>query len=40
MEVIAVIEALRENPEHPIEIVSDSNYVVKCFTTSVLGGPT
>jgi len=31
MEVIAVIEALRENPEDPIEIVSDSNYVVKCF---------
>jgi ribonuclease HI len=31
MEVIAVIEALRENAEDPIEIVSDSNYVVKCF---------
>jgi ribonuclease HI len=31
MEVIAVIEALRENTEDPIEIVSDSNYVVKCF---------
>ena len=31
MEVLAVIEALRENPEGPIEIVSDSTYVVKCF---------
>jgi len=31
MEVRAVIEALRENPEGPIEIVSDSTYVVKCF---------
>jgi ribonuclease HI len=31
MEVTAVIEALREHPEGPIEIVSDSNYVVKCF---------
>jgi ribonuclease HI len=31
MEVLAVIEALRENPESPLEIVSDSNYVVKCF---------
>jgi ribonuclease HI len=31
MEVMAVIEALRENTEDPIEIVSDSNYVVKCF---------
>jgi ribonuclease HI len=31
MEVIAVIEALRENTDDPIEIVSDSNYVVKCF---------
>ena len=31
MEVIAVIEALREHPEGAIEIVSDSNYVVKCF---------
>lgn len=31
MEVLAVIEALREHPEGPIEIVSDSNYVVKCF---------
>jgi len=31
MEVIAVIEALREHPEGVIEIVSDSNYVVKCF---------
>jgi len=31
MEVIAVIEALREHPDGAIEIVSDSNYVVKCF---------
>jgi ribonuclease HI len=31
MEVLAVIDALRENPEGPVEIVSDSNYVVKCF---------
>ncbi len=31
MEVMAVIEALRENEESPIEIVSDSSYVVKCF---------
>ena len=31
MEVLAVIEALRENPEGPVEIVSDSTYVVKCF---------
>ena len=31
MEVMAVIEALREHPEGAIEIVSDSTYVVKCF---------
>jgi ribonuclease HI len=31
MEVMAVIDALRENPDGPVEIVSDSNYVVKCF---------
>jgi ribonuclease HI len=31
MEVRAVIEALREHPEDPVEIVSDSSYVVKCF---------
>jgi ribonuclease HI len=31
MEVRAVIEAIREHPEGPIEIVSDSTYVVKCF---------
>lgn len=31
MEVLAVIEALREHPDGPIEIVSDSSYVVKCF---------
>ncbi|MHB8378775.1 MAG: ribonuclease H family protein [Acidimicrobiales bacterium] len=31
MEVIAVIEALREHPDGATEIVSDSNYVVKCF---------
>lgn len=31
MEVFAVIEALRQNDESAIEIVSDSSYVVKCF---------
>lgn len=31
MEVMAVIEALREHPDGAVEIVSDSNYVVKCF---------
>jgi ribonuclease HI len=31
MEVLAVIAALRENEEDPLEIVSDSSYVVKCF---------
>ena len=31
MEVLAVIEALRENDEPVLEIVSDSSYVVKCF---------
>ena len=31
MEVMAVIEALREHPDGAIEIVSDSTYVVKCF---------
>jgi ribonuclease HI len=31
MEMTAVIDALRENPEGSVEIVSDSNYVVKCF---------
>ncbi len=31
MEVMAVIEALREHPSGAIEIVSDSTYVVKCF---------
>jgi ribonuclease HI len=31
MEVMAVIAALRENEESPLEIVSDSSYVVKCF---------
>ncbi len=31
MEVLAVIEALREFPDGPVEIVSDSSYVVKCF---------
>jgi ribonuclease HI len=29
--VLAVIEALRDHPEGPVEIVSDSTYVVKCF---------
>ncbi len=27
-----MIEALREHPEGPLTIVSDSSYVVKCFT--------
>jgi ribonuclease HI len=31
MEIRAVIEALREVDEGPVEIVSDSSYVVKCF---------
>lgn len=31
MEVRAVIEALRANNDGPIEIISDSSYVVKCF---------
>lgn len=31
MEVLAVIEALREFAEESVEIVSDSSYVVKCF---------
>ena len=31
MEVRAAIEALRSSPEGPVEIVSDSSYVVKCF---------
>ncbi len=31
MEIRAVVEALREYDEGPVEIVSDSSYVVKCF---------
>ena len=31
MDVRAAIEALRACPEGPVEIVSDSSYVVKCF---------
>lgn len=31
MELSAVLEALRSNPEGPVEIVSDSTYVVHCF---------
>lgn len=31
MELRAVIEALRENVDGAIEIISDSSYVVKCF---------
>ncbi len=31
MELRAVIEALLAAPEGPVEIVSDSSYVVKCF---------
>jgi ribonuclease HI len=34
MEILAVIEALKDNPEGDIEIVSDSTYVVKCFQDS------
>lgn len=34
MEVRAVIEALRALPDGPVEIVSDSTYVVKCFHDS------
>jgi len=34
MEILAVIEALREHSVGPVEIVSDSNYVVKCFHDS------
>lgn len=38
MEVMAVIEALRENVDGPIEIVSDSSYVVKCFNDKWYAG--
>ena len=38
MEVLAVIEALRENPDSPLEIVSDSSYVVKCFNDKWYAG--
>jgi ribonuclease HI len=38
MEVLAVIEALKENLEDPIEIVSDSTYVVKCFNDKWYAG--
>jgi ribonuclease HI len=31
MEILAVIEALREHPDEDVEIVSDSTYVVNCF---------
>ncbi len=31
MELTAVLEALRANPDGAIEVVSDSNYVVRCF---------
>jgi ribonuclease HI len=31
MEIRAVVEALREVADGPVEIVSDSSYVVKCF---------
>jgi len=31
MELLAVIEALREVSDGDVEIVSDSNYVIKCF---------
>ena len=32
MEITAALEALRGNPDGDIVIVSDSTYVVKCFT--------
>jgi ribonuclease HI len=38
MEILAVIEALVEHPLDPIEIVSDSTYVVKCFHESWYAG--
>lgn len=31
MELLAVLEALRHHVEDPVEIVSDSTYVVNCF---------
>lgn len=31
MELTAVLEALRANPDGAIEVVSDSTYVVRCF---------
>jgi len=31
MEIQAVIEALKANDDDPVEIVSDSTYVIKCF---------
>jgi ribonuclease HI len=31
MELTAVIMALRANPDGPVEVVSDSTYVVNCF---------
>jgi ribonuclease HI len=34
MELTAVLEALRAHPDGPIEIVSDSTYVVNCFNAS------
>ncbi len=34
MELRAVLEALRANPDGDVEIVSDSTYVVKCFNDS------
>jgi ribonuclease HI len=34
MELTAVLEALRAHPEGPIEIVSDSTYVVNCFNAT------
>ena len=34
MELRAVLEALRANPDEDVEIVSDSTYVVKCFNDS------
>ena len=38
MELMAVLEALRENADGPVEIVSDSTYVVKCFNDKWYAG--
>lgn len=38
MELTAVLEALRHAPPGPVEIVSDSTYVVNCFRDRWWGG--